>query len=68
MGVLSPGDKAAGREADYSLPSSADVKNGGDITPFPYTFIPWCLINRTETSLSFTFTIYTTIILAIKDK
>jgi hypothetical protein len=37
FGVLSPGDIAAGCKADYSLPSSADIKNGGDITPFPYT-------------------------------
>jgi hypothetical protein len=31
-----PGSKAAGREADHSPPSSADVKNGGAIPPLPH--------------------------------
>jgi hypothetical protein len=32
-GDLSPGLKQTGREADYSPPSSGDVKNGGVIPP-----------------------------------
>jgi hypothetical protein len=37
MGIVDsfPGDKAAGREADHSPPSSAEVKNGGAIPPLP---------------------------------
>jgi hypothetical protein len=31
-----PGDKAQGREADHSPPSSVEVKNGGAIPPFPH--------------------------------
>jgi hypothetical protein len=34
-GALSPGVKRAGRETDYSFPSSADVKNGRAIPPLP---------------------------------
>jgi hypothetical protein len=33
-----PGDKSAGREADDSLPSLADVKDDSDIIPLPHTF------------------------------
>jgi hypothetical protein len=32
-GALSPGVKRPGREADYSPPSSAEVKNGGAVPP-----------------------------------
>jgi hypothetical protein len=35
-GVLSPGVKRPGREADHSPQSSAKVKNGGAIPPFPH--------------------------------
>jgi hypothetical protein len=31
-----PGSKAAGREADRSLPSSAEIKNGGAIPPLSH--------------------------------
>jgi hypothetical protein len=31
-----PGIKRLGCEADHSPPSSAEVKNGGAILPFPY--------------------------------
>jgi hypothetical protein len=32
-------------EADHSLPSSAEVKNGGAIPPLPhYVFMIWCVI------------------------
>jgi hypothetical protein len=30
-----PGGKAAGREADHSLPCKGEIKNGGAIPPFP---------------------------------
>jgi hypothetical protein len=33
--ALSPGVKGSGREADHSLPSSAEVKKGGAIPSFP---------------------------------
>jgi hypothetical protein len=33
--------KREGREADHSLPSSAEVMNGGAIHPLPYTS-SWC--------------------------
>jgi hypothetical protein len=33
----SPGVKRPGRETDRSLPSSAEVKNGGTIPPLPDT-------------------------------
>jgi hypothetical protein len=34
-GTHSLGLKRQGREADHSPPSSAEVKNGGDVPPFP---------------------------------
>jgi hypothetical protein len=36
-GAISPGGKAAGSEADYSPPSSAEVENGGARPSFPHT-------------------------------
>jgi hypothetical protein len=36
-GPLSPGVKWTGHEADYSSPSSTEVKNGGDILHSLYT-------------------------------
>jgi hypothetical protein len=33
--VLSPGWKQPGREADHAPSSSAEIKNGGVIPPFP---------------------------------
>jgi hypothetical protein len=39
-GVLSPGVKQLGREADHSTSSGAEVKNGGAIPPLPHTS-PW---------------------------
>jgi hypothetical protein len=45
-GVLSPGLKWPGREADHSPPSSVAVKNGGATRPLPlHVFMAWCLIN-----------------------
>jgi hypothetical protein len=39
-GALFPGIERQGREADHSLPSSADVKNGAAISPLPpYVFM-----------------------------
>jgi hypothetical protein len=35
--ILSPAIKRAGREADHSPPSSAQVKLGGVAPPLPYT-------------------------------
>jgi hypothetical protein len=37
-GGLSPGVKRCGREADYSPPSSAEVKNGGAVPALPHMF------------------------------
>jgi hypothetical protein len=37
MGIVSPGVKQQGREADHSLPSSAEVTNGGIILPLLHT-------------------------------
>jgi hypothetical protein len=40
------GVKRQEREADYSPPSSAEVKNDGPITSIPLSvFLTWCLIN-----------------------
>jgi hypothetical protein len=36
-GALSPGIQRQGREAGYSPPSSAEVKNVGDTPPLPHT-------------------------------
>jgi hypothetical protein len=33
------GYKGSEREADHSSPSSAEVKNGGAITPLPHRFL-----------------------------
>jgi hypothetical protein len=38
QGILSPGVKREWREADHSLPSSAEVKNGEAITSLSHTF------------------------------
>jgi hypothetical protein len=35
-GALSQGVKRQGREADHSLPSSAEIKNGGAMPPLPH--------------------------------
>jgi hypothetical protein len=35
-GALSPGVKRQGHEADHSPPASAEVENGGAITPHPH--------------------------------
>jgi hypothetical protein len=34
-----PGVKWQGYEADHSVPSSAEVKNGGAMTPLPHMFM-----------------------------
>jgi hypothetical protein len=38
MGALSLRVKGLGREVDHLPPSSAGVKNGGAILPFPHTY------------------------------
>jgi hypothetical protein len=43
------GVKCPGREADHSLLSSAEVKNGRVIPPLPpYVLMVWCLIKRRD--------------------
>jgi hypothetical protein len=58
------GVKLLGREADYSLPSSAEVKNGGAIPPFPSTS-SWLVLNwsSTATTLPFYFTVIINLVL-----
>jgi hypothetical protein len=36
QGLLPPGDKGAGHEADHSLPSSIEFNKGGAIPPLPH--------------------------------
>jgi hypothetical protein len=53
-GSLSLGVKRPGREADHSLPSSADVKNAWSYTSTPqYVFMAWCSVKHRD---NFTFT------------
>jgi hypothetical protein len=55
-GTLSLGVKWLGREADYSPPSSAEVKNAWSCTSTPqYVFMVWCLVKCRD---NFTFTFY----------
>jgi hypothetical protein len=42
LGAVSLGVKRPRREADHSSPSSAEVKNGGDIPPLPNTYSWLC--------------------------
>jgi hypothetical protein len=53
-GALSPGVKRPRREANYSPPSSSEVKNDNSIPPLPHT-PPWfsALINKTQGQLTF---------------
>jgi hypothetical protein len=46
-GVISLGVKRVGCEADYSLPSNAEVKNPWSYTSTPkYVCMEWCLSNQ----------------------
>jgi hypothetical protein len=46
---MGTGGSFPGREADYSPPSSAEVKNGGAIPPLhSYVFMAWCLIKHKD--------------------
>jgi hypothetical protein len=46
---VSLGVKLPGREANYSPPSSAEVKNAWSYTSTPpYVFMAWCLIKRKD--------------------
>jgi hypothetical protein len=47
-GAVSPGVKQSRREADHSLPSSTEVKNG-DILPLPHTTLHGVLLNGLST-------------------
>jgi hypothetical protein len=55
-GILSLGVKRPGREAGYSLPSSAEVKNAWSYTSsLQYVFMAWCLVKqRNNFTLSLT--------------
>jgi hypothetical protein len=45
-----PGDKAAGHEADYSPPSSAEVKECVELyLHSQYTFMAWCSVKKKST-------------------
>jgi hypothetical protein len=49
--------KRPGREADYSPPTSAEVKNAWSYTSTPqYVFMAWCLVKHRD---NFTFTYVT---------
>jgi hypothetical protein len=44
-----PEGKAAGREADYSNPPSAEVKNAWSYTSTPqYVFMVWCPVKHRD--------------------
>jgi hypothetical protein len=59
-GSLSLGVKRPGREADHSLPSSAEVKNAWSYTSTPqYVFMASCLVQHRD---NFTFTLSSTFI------
>jgi hypothetical protein len=48
-GALSLGVKRPGREADHSLPSSAEIKDAWSYTSTPqYVFLAWCLIKHRD--------------------
>jgi hypothetical protein len=54
-GGLFLGIKVPGREADFSPPSSAEVKNAWSYTStHQYVFMAWCLVKQTD---NFTFTL-----------
>jgi hypothetical protein len=46
IGPVSSRLKRLGREADHSLPHSAQVKNVETITSTPYVFVAWSLIRQ----------------------
>jgi hypothetical protein len=59
-GVLSLGVKRPGREADHSLPSSAEVRNAWSYTYTPqYAFMALCLVKHRD-NCTFTFLLKTT--------
>jgi hypothetical protein len=45
IGGSSSGVKHPGHEINHPHPSSAEIKNGGAIPPFPHVFMAWCVIN-----------------------
>jgi hypothetical protein len=51
--ALSLGVKRPGREADHSLPSSAEVQNAWRYTSTPqYVFMAWCLVKHRDFTFS----------------
>jgi hypothetical protein len=53
-GALFLGVKRPGREADYSPPSSAEVKNAWSYTSTPqYVFMAWCLVKHGDFTFTF---------------
>jgi hypothetical protein len=58
LGALTPWLKRQGHEADRSPPSTAEVKNGGAIPPFPI-YLNGVVLNKlsTGTNLYFTFAV-----------
>jgi hypothetical protein len=51
-GALSLGVKQLGHEADHSLPSSAEVKNGWSYISTPqYVCMAWCLVKHRDFTL-----------------
>jgi hypothetical protein len=55
--ALSPGVKLPGRDANHSLPSSAEVKNAWSYNSTPqYVFTVWCLVKH-RGNFTFTFTL-----------
>jgi hypothetical protein len=60
-GALSPMVKRPGREADQSPPSTAEVKNGGAISPLPHT-PSWHIayLIKHKDKFTFHFYVYTT--------
>jgi hypothetical protein len=56
-GALSAGGKAAGGEADHSLPFGSEVKNGGAIPPLPHTSLWHGVQLSTRTTLPYMYLI-----------
>jgi hypothetical protein len=53
-GALSLGLKRPGREADHSLPSSAEVKNSWSYASTPqYAFMAWCSVKKSTGKTTF---------------
>jgi hypothetical protein len=51
-GLFPPEVKRQGREADHSLPSSAEVKKVGAIPPLPHVLMAYCLSHLAQDSFT----------------